>query len=488
VRRSRLVSGLQSDASANVPWESFQSKARTFIKNTDRYVRGGVNPGDYYKAIWCRDAAYILKDRYLTGDIGSAMQAIYFIWSHQMVPRKEKIVYGRGSPDMKFMSQVANPEDEKKFEGALPTTIYGDSLEVYAKNPDIDSTALMISTTSWIFDTYLQAGLLYEKPGRLLASKKAGQRKPMSPEEAIDFAVRRMLKAVDYLAARDIDGDGLLEQDHNEDWMDTVLRAGKIVYSQACWILALTNLSSLLSHLGKEDKAKQTMKLANNAIIAVEKHLWSDEEGCYIDKQASHHMGREYKTLTQDVSLYLVAVTENTVHDMLSSTTRRDAKKQDKNLPRGKVSGASDKTIRDRANMTLDAIKGRIWKDKWPLVTEAELKTTGPWVLQPNQYHNHTFWPWTTGIEMHARSRFKRFDECSTLLSFLIRGRSRRDLAFYEWVNPVTGKGSGAFPFRTGISAVRIAIIDILTSTHRHPLPAHKEKPPAKTRGKKRSL
>ncbi|MGI0019550.1 MAG: hypothetical protein ACREAY_03665 [Nitrososphaera sp.] len=466
------MSKLQSRARENGSWKLFHPKARAFVKNTDRYVRGGVNPGDYYKAIWCRDAAYILKDLYLTGDVGEVMQAIHFIWSHQMTPGKGKIVYGRGSPDMKFLSQVANPREEKKFEGALPSTIYDDSLEVYAKNPDIDSTALMISTTSWIFDTYLRAGLLYEKPGGSLASK-AGQRKSLAPEKAIDFAVPRMLKAVDYLAARDIDGDGLLEQDHNEDWMDTVLRAGKIVYSQACWILALTHLSSLLSRLCKEGKAKQMVKLANNGILAVEKHLWSDEEGCYIDKQASHHMGREYKTLTQDVSLYLVAVTENTVHDMLSSTTRRDTKRQNKHPLRGKVSSVSDKTIRDRANMTLDAIENRIWKDRWPLVTEAELKTTGPWVLQPNQYHNHTFWPWTTGIEMLARSRFKRFDECSTLLSSLIRGRYPHDLAFYEWVDPVTGKGRGAFPFRTGISAVRIAITDILTSMHQ--LPAYKE-------------
>jgi hypothetical protein len=32
-----------------------------------------------------------------------------------------------------------------------------------------------------------------------------------------------MLLAVDYLASRDIDNDGLLEQNHNEDWMDTGL-------------------------------------------------------------------------------------------------------------------------------------------------------------------------------------------------------------------------------------------------------------------------
>lgn len=30
--------------------------------------------------------------------------------------------------------------------------------------------------------------------------------------------------------------------------------------------------------------------------------------------------------------------------------------------------------------------------------------------------------------------------------------------ALYEWVNPIINLGSGAYPFRTGISAIRIAI------------------------------
>ena len=122
-----------------------------------------------------------------------------------------------------------------------------------------------------------------------------------------------------------------------------------------------------------------------------------------------------------------------------------------------------------RAASTLDTIKTRIWKNKWPLVTEAELKTTGPWKLHPNQYHNHPFWPWTTGIEMQARSRLSRFEECDLLMSTLLRGNNSSNdlLAFYEWINPVTGKGDGAFPFRTGISTIRIAITDIL-STMQH--------------------
>ena len=36
-----------------------------------------------------------------------------------------------------------------------------------------------------------------------------------------------MLKAVESLSKRDLDNDGLSEQNHNEDWMDTVLRVGK---------------------------------------------------------------------------------------------------------------------------------------------------------------------------------------------------------------------------------------------------------------------
>jgi hypothetical protein len=34
--------------------------------------------------------------------------------------------------------------------------------------------------------------------------------------------------------------------------------------------------------------------------------------------------------------------------------------------------------------------------------------------------------------------------------------------AFYEWVNPITDQPEGSFLFRTGISAIRTAIADIL--------------------------
>jgi len=276
------------------------------------------------------------------------------------------------------------------------------------------------------------------------------------PTKAIDFLVPRMMRAVYYLESRDIDNDGLLEQNHNEDWMDTVLRAGKIVYSQACWILALKILSSLLVTTGKHNESDRIRRMAEKAIQAVNQTLWSEEDGAYIDIQETHHIGGPYRTLTQDVSLYIVAISENSPRENFTNN-------KEQSLPREKT---IDESVH-RANRTLDALKKRVWKEKWPLVTEVELKSTGPWVLKPYQYHNHTFWPWTTGIEMLARSRFDRIEECNVLLSTLTSESNLHMNTFYEWINPITDEGNGAFPFRTGISAVRISVVDIFNNIRR---------------------
>jgi hypothetical protein len=238
--------------------------------------------------------------------------------------------------------------------------------------------------------------------------------------------------------------------------MDTVLRAGKIVYSQACWILALKNLSSLLVTTGKQIESDRIRRMAEKAIQAVERILWSEEDGAYIDIQETHHIGGPYRTLTQDVSLYLIAISENSARENLTNN-------REQGLPREKT---GDLNLH-RANRTLDALRNRVWKEKWPLVTEVVLKSTGPWVLKPYQYHNLTFWPWTTGIEMLARSRFDRVEECNLLLSLLTSESELHMHTFYEWINPITDEGNGAFPFRTGISAVRISVVDILSNIRR---------------------
>src|SRR5919199_1422904 len=136
--------------------KSFVARAHQFMKDTEQHSLQGMNPGGIYQAIWCRDASFILRSWFHSGNIHGVLQQISTIWSHQIVPGKEKIIYGRGSPEMNYKPTIAKEDKQKVFEGALPTTMYQAGYsEVYGLNPDIDSTALMISTTSWILTKIL---------------------------------------------------------------------------------------------------------------------------------------------------------------------------------------------------------------------------------------------------------------------------------------------------------------------------------------------
>ena len=189
---------------------TFTELAEKFFKKTNEYVVQGINPGGIYQAIWCRDASYILIDWYMSGNVHGTMQQIHQIWSHQITsPSEEKIVYGRGSIDMKFLSEIYD-DKKRQFSGALPTTFYQAGFsEVYGQNPDIDSTALMISTTSWILARWHNK----KNYGPDSTTKSADTSDYVSslllevgitdPVKLTDYVLPRMFKAVEYLLTRD---------------------------------------------------------------------------------------------------------------------------------------------------------------------------------------------------------------------------------------------------------------------------------------------
>jgi glycogen debranching enzyme len=446
-------------------------KARRFIKSTDKFLIHDLRPGGIYDGIWCRDASYILKDWLLSGRTEQALNEIHSIWSYQIEERNDgrKLIYGRGSPEMDFMPVISNDKTWRRFQGSLPTSIFQENniMEVFGKNPDIDSTALMISTTSWILARLLQKRgnnkSVVSANSQSNKSSSSGGHSLLSIIGLTDFLVPKMNKAVSYLVSRDIDNDGLLEQDHNEDWMDSVMRRGKILYSNATWILALENYSNLLREfdMTKNDNHEQKKingtierldRILQKAVQAIEEGLWSDEDGCYVDLQEYEtHIGGPYRTVTQDVVLYLMANIDR-------------IRKQEVFADKRKINSRGNLDLYRRAISTLNVIKERIWKKgKWPLVTEVELKKTGPWLLKPYQYHNYTFWPWATALEIMARSMFKQIKECDLLFSHLASEKGESyESALYEWINPITDEGQGAYPFRTGISSVRVALFGIL--------------------------
>ena len=83
--------------------ESLVTRADRFLKKTQEHALQGVNPGGVYQVIWCRYASYILKDWFLCVNVDGALQQIYQIRSNQISVNQEKLVYGRGSPEMKFL-------------------------------------------------------------------------------------------------------------------------------------------------------------------------------------------------------------------------------------------------------------------------------------------------------------------------------------------------------------------------------------------------
>src|SRR5918995_79380 len=129
----KTSSSFSSDSATN-SWKILATKVERFIQKTQEHVLQGLNPGGVYQAIWCRDASYILKDWFMCENMDGILQQIFQIWSHQIEPNREKIVFGRGSPEMKFLAEVAEEETEKTFTGALPTTIYQAGFsEVYGR-------------------------------------------------------------------------------------------------------------------------------------------------------------------------------------------------------------------------------------------------------------------------------------------------------------------------------------------------------------------
>ena len=429
---------------------------RNFLVLTEKYTSQNTEPGDYYKAVWCRDAAYILKDQFLSGHSVSVLEQLKFIWNKQIGTDSTKLIYGRGSPKTNFTPMNAKSDLTRNFYGALPTTIFDNFSEVYALNPDIDSTALMIYVSTWILTNMIKD---------TMESKKVST----GVTELSEYLIPFLFRGIDFLTSRDEDNDGLLEQDHNEDWMDTVLRDGKVVYSQACWLMALTSFAKLLFVCDKEDEAQRLQYMASQLVDSIENNMWSEEARCYVGLKSDKSQGDDSQfILYQDIVFYVFAITELLPHIVPNISNLRQFDVDPKHENRSLVDDRKTLKIKERLILALGSLKNRTWLQDIPMVTERPLLKTGPWILQPNEYHNYTHWPWITAVELLTRFRFGQTYECNVLLSNLFnhngrKKKSNHDNIFYEWLNPTTKTGGGAYPFRTGISAYRLTSFEIMS-------------------------
>jgi glycogen debranching enzyme len=365
-----------------------------FLDSTAHMLDGSkLNPAGYYTGVWCRDASYMLNELLEMNDVQSVAKQLEWIWRHQ-ITGSIKVVHGRGSPLRKYRLQRVPDDLRVRFKGALPTSIQHGYCEIYGESPDVDSTALMVSSTC-----------------KFLIARGAN---------SVDTFEPRIREALAFLESKDIDGDGLLEQGPNEDWMDSMLRSGKIVYSQALWALALIDWSELLHKLGNSKEAEESLLKAERVKEQVNTKLWNDGLSCFCDDlDNSAQMADDPSTprVTQDSAFFLLLETPKS----------------------------------QRALQALDRMKSELWNNKvGPYCIHPPAKTTGPFVLSPYKYQNGAFWPWITAVEILARLRHGQIEESNLLMERAIL------FASIEWVNPNT-LSAGSYPFRTSIASVRSA-------------------------------
>jgi glycogen debranching enzyme len=357
-----------------------------FMCASKEYVTKDISPGGHYSGVWCRDASFILDEIIAMNNYQRAAELLKWIWTHQ-IRDNARVIYARGSPENNFMARVAHNDLLKEFSGALPTSIHYGFDEVYATNPDIDSTALIIATTC---NLCLRSNSI----------------------SLVELFMPKVKEAIRYLSQRDIDNDMLLEQGPNEDWMDNMLRKGKILYSQATWLMALIGWANMLKMIGKSNESDNVLLNTEAVQKQIERIFWNGSH--YIEMIDTSN--NAINNISQDISLYL----------LLSKNHKR---------------------VMD----TLDAIRKRLWYEhRYPLCKDV-VRKTAPLEITPYTYQNGAIWPWITSIECMAWLNIGNENECKILLAQVL------PYAKLEWINPFTLK-SGTYPFRTGIAAIRILI------------------------------
>lgn len=377
--------------------EDLQHLIPIFLQTSEKHLfQSKITPAGYYTGVWCRDASYILNELLQMGRIDFVGTWLEWIWNHRL-GAATRTVYGRGSPETGYRLRRADEEYVKKFGGSLPSSIQYSYCEVFAKSPDIDSTALMISSTCKFL---------------CLLDDNSGFTERLLP---------RIRDAIIALEKRDADGDSLLEQGPNEDWMDNMLRSGKVVYSQAAWAIALRDWQVLLTKVKNHKEADTFLEKYDNVVKQVNVKLWhnssyyADEKDHAVDEKVDQQ-NVEPVCMTQDVSLFLLL----------------------------------DNLDEKRVLSTLDTIRTKLWKESGVACAVPSART-GPHKLRPYHYQNGGFWPWITSIEILARLKLGHLQESKILLEKAIL------YAPFEWIHPYT-RQSGSYPFKTGIAAVRTAV------------------------------
>lgn len=109
--------------------------------------------------------------------------------------------------------------------------------------------------------------------------------------------------SVRFLQSKDIDGDGWIEQDRDQDWADRTKRHGKVNYTQSIYF-QLLNESAALGEILNKGEASDYHQKASRLKENYDSLFWDEKGGFYLDYIAPD--GTRMAKMSQDVCLAFI--------------------------------------------------------------------------------------------------------------------------------------------------------------------------------------
>lgn len=196
-------------------------------------------PGPTYLGMWARDTGVATLGLNRLGMTDLSGELLRRYWSVQITDNSDLTQFvfrNKGRASWTVADSFTPTETQLRAEsGAFPTCVYirtpefpPGTREVYTDRADPDGTLWLIIALA----DYARHG---------------GDRTTLHALSS------QVVQAVRYLASRDVDHDHLLEQGPNEDWADTLLRRGKVSYTQALWYRCLRSAEYIFAETGQDD-------------------------------------------------------------------------------------------------------------------------------------------------------------------------------------------------------------------------------------------
>lgn len=362
-------------------------------------------PGPTYLGMWARDTgvAALGLNRLGKSDLAGELLARY--WRYQITEDSDParfIFRNKRCADWTDADSFQPTRPQLLAEaGAFPTSVYiqtpnfpAGTREIYGIRADLDGSAWLIIA---LHDYYC-----YSRDDALLHR--------LAPQ---------VVHAVAYLRSRDVDGDHLLEQQPNEDWADTLLRHGKVSYSQAVWYKCLEAAEHVFALVGDRQRAADCRRERAAVQRAINQILFT-ELGYYAD-----YLGENGYALRRSLDTALLVAFGIAAEEQARSTLA-----------------------------ILDGLEGPYGP---AVVTPGYLPAdTGPSKYPPGQYQNEGVWPWIAGYLSLAWARVGERERAARIIDRIL---GPNPYTIHEWVDNVTGERHHP-DFATGAGALAWAITE----------------------------